>query len=473
MNRFNKISSFFLGLSFILFPKIVSAQVMLPSFADLVEQLSPSVVNISTVQKESLDDLDSNPLLNGADPFGTINVESPAHAALGSGFIIDDNGYILTNSHVIENASDISVIMSDNDVLPAKVIGFDKKTDLALIKIETTKKLQPVKFGDSDQIRVGDWILAIGNPFGLGGSVTAGIVSAKSRDIESGPYDNFIQTDASINQGSSGGPMFNLNGEVIGVNTAIFSTTGGSMGVGFAIPINLTHFVINQLKDNGEVRRGWIGVRIQQNSVDLSQSLGANRKQGVVVSSVNEQASAAKSGIEAGDIILSFDGIDIDNTKNFSRMVAETEIGKTVAVKIWRNQNEITLNVLIEEMPPEIIQPKLHSYNVPDQDIDYNQSAEVTGITFSNIDGDILDKFQLPSSSRGIIITNVNAQSDAASKGLKAGDIIRQIDRKEVYSIDDARGYIADAILEDYRPILFTIQNGEDIHFVAVKLKRT
>ena len=268
----------------LLWPRFSSAEIVgLPSFADLVEQLSPSVVNISTTPKDENTE-PHNEFLNGTTSDSDIFSSSPSgHVALGSGFILDEEGYILTNSHVIENASEITVILHDNTPLAAVLVGTDKKTDLALIKVDTNRKLTPVKFGDSDKIRVGDWILAIGNPFGLGGSVTAGIISAKSRDIASGPYDNFIQTDASINQGSSGGPMFNLQGEVIGINTAIFSTTGGSMGIGFAIPANQAHFVIKQLKEQGKVTRGWIGIKIQPHADDIAKSLDLNEKQGIII----------------------------------------------------------------------------------------------------------------------------------------------------------------------------------------------
>lgn len=275
------------------------AQVPYPSFADLAEKSLPSVVNISIKGDNNVENY--------------YNQSLSKHEALGSGFVIDEQGYIVTNFHVVSNASSIIVVLSDNTILEALLVGVDKKLDLALIKINTNKKLAAIKFGDSDKIRVGEWILAIGNPFGLGGSVTAGIVSAKSRDIESGSYDNFIQTDASINQGSSGGPMLNMAGEVIGINTAIFSTNGNSMGVGFAIPSNLAQWAINQIKKNGEVKRGWVGIKIQPSSSEISKSLGLKDNQGVVVSGVAENSPSQKAGIEAGDVILNFNGQAIDS----------------------------------------------------------------------------------------------------------------------------------------------------------------
>ncbi|MBP3346018.1 MAG: trypsin-like peptidase domain-containing protein [Alphaproteobacteria bacterium] len=322
-----------------------------PSFADLVEKLSPSVVNISTTQKpENLEGGDVVSLKNLPEN-KQISPLGQEHYALGSGFLLDEEGYIITNSHVIDRADKINVILSDNSQHQAKVIGTDNKTDLALIKIDTDKKLMPVNLGDSDKIRVGDWILAIGNPFGLGGSVTAGIVSAKSRDIESGPYDNFIQTDASINQGSSGGPMFNLDGEVIGINAAIFSTTGGNMGISFAIPVNNAKFVIRELKNSGSVKRGWIGVRVQPQLTEAN-SIG-NIPNGILISSVAEGSPAADAGIQAGDIILALNEQDMDSAQIFSRLVSESPVKGKITLKLWHNGQIENRIVNVEEMPAE------------------------------------------------------------------------------------------------------------------------
>ena len=288
---------------------IKEARAQFPSFADLTEKLTPGVVNISGFSNAQSED------------------DAAPSEALGSGFIIDSAGHIITNNHVIDKADSISVTLHDNTKLEADVIGTDPKTDLALIKINANRPLSPVTLGDSDKIRVGDWILAIGNPFGLGSSVTAGIISAKSRDIESGPYDSFIQTDAAINQGNSGGPMFNMSGEVIGISSAIFSTTGANQGIGFAIPVNLANWVISQLKQHGTVKRGWIGIKIQPNTPEISANLGINANQGVVVSGTSETSPAREAGLQAGDIILNFNNLPIDNTKNLSRLIAETPIG--------------------------------------------------------------------------------------------------------------------------------------------------
>lgn len=461
---------FLLSLCLLLTPGISQAQtVALPSFADLVERLSPSVVNISTTPRTDLPE-NGNAMLDGTAPLtnGIFGSDAAGHIALGSGFVLDTEGYILTNNHVIENASEITVILHDNTPLAAVVIGTDRKTDLALIKVDTNKPLTPVKFGDSDKIRVGDWILAIGNPFGLGGSVTAGIVSAKSRDIAAGPYDNFIQTDASINQGSSGGPMFNLHGEVIGINTAIFSTTGGSMGIGFAIPANLAHFVIKQLKENGKVTRGWIGVKIQPNAADIAASLNLPEKHGIVISGVNEDSTAKQAGIEAGDIILDIDGQKVGNTQSFSRLIAETPIGRTIKTTVWRNGQRLPKTIKIAPMP----EPAPTPAPVPQPLAQQPETDDFAplGLKLSNIDENVLDKYHLPQQNKGIAVTAVLPDSDAEKKGLKPGNIIIKIDKKDVFNLEDARNCIADAILENRRPVLLSVLDGNNnMHFVAVK----
>ncbi len=452
------------------------AQNVVPSFADLAEGLLPSVVNISTTHDKSeetdeVSDIDNNIETTVESIF---NAPKTNKVSLGSGFIISEDGYIITNHHVIDKAKAISVTLSDNSSAEARLIGGDSKTDTALIKIDSPRKLKAVKFGDSDKIRIGDWVLAIGNPFGLGGSVTAGIVSAKSRDIESGPYDSFIQTDASINQGSSGGPMFNMNGEVIGINTAIFSTNGGSMGIGFAIPVNLVDFVIKQLKKNGEVKRGWIGVKMQPYDADTAQSLGTDENNGVIISSVSENSSAARAGIQAGDIIFKFDGHLIDDTKNLSRMVAETPIGKNVDMEIRRNGIAQNIKVLIEEMPEDKPLPQTSKAEDREpvdmlQDENRNITAE-TGFSVEDISADNAEKYNLLPGEKGVVVSYVDKDSDAALKGLKAGDIITQIDKKTVLDGNDVQNYVSDALRENRRPILLQVKDGETLHFVAVKL---
>lgn len=463
------------GLS-LLWGSPVWAQQGFPSFADLAERLTPSVVNISTLHQPEENADGSENIFSSPNP--TIdrffNQKGNHQTALGSGFIISDDGYIITNNHVIDKAEEITVTLSDNSTEEAKLVGVDPKTDLALIKINTEKKLQPVVLGDSDKIRVGDWVLAIGNPFGLGGSVTAGIVSAKSRDIEAGPYDNFIQTDASINQGSSGGPMFDMNGQVIGINSAIFSTTGGSMGIGFAIPVNLAKWVVEQLKSKGEVKRGWIGVKIQPNSEEIAASVGLNAQEGVLVAGLNEGASAGAAGITAGDIILSFDGHAIDNTKNLSRMVAETEIGRKVKVELWRDKRRFPVTVDILEMPEET-EPAVGQSQAPKSqavsETEDDGMVEELDIRFSEITPELMDKYSLSAEAKGVVITEIRPGSDAEEKGLRPGDVVAKIDKKDVFTLANVREFVNEAKMENNRPVLLLVQDKGIVHFAALKLK--
>lgn len=427
-----------------------------PSFADLAEKLTPSVVNISSFSQSETENGEGN---------------TPLSESLGSGFIIDGNGYIITNNHVVDKAESISVTLSDNIKTEARVIGKDPKTDLALIKIETKRPLNAVKFGDSDKIRVGDWVLAIGNPFGLGSSVTAGIVSAKSRDIESGPYDSFIQTDASINQGNSGGPMFNLQGEVIGISSAIFSTTGASQGVGFAIPANLAGWVISQLKEHGEVKRGWIGIKIQPNTPEIADSLGISTNQGVVVSGVTEQGPAQKAGLQAGDIVLSFNRQPIDNTKNLSRLIAETKIGTPAPIEIWRSGQKQTLTVPIELMPEETpLSAAKETASDAAETPDNGESLNIIGFTVKEISPELAERYKLAPSTSGVVVTDILPNSDASRKGIKIGDIIVKIDKRNIIGESAFHEYVNDARRENNRPVLLAIQGQEALHFVAVKL---
>ncbi len=427
-----------------------------PSFADLAEKLTPSVVNISSFSQSETENGEGN---------------TPLSESLGSGFIIDGNGYIITNNHVVDKAESISITLSDNTKTEARVIGKDPKTDLALIKIETKRPLNAVKFGDSDKIRVGDWVLAIGNPFGLGSSVTAGIVSAKSRDIESGPYDSFIQTDASINQGNSGGPMFNLQGEVIGISSAIFSTTGASQGVGFAIPANLAGWVISQLKEHGEVKRGWIGIKIQPNTPEIADSLGISANQGVVVSGVTEQGPAQKAGLQAGDIVLSFNRQPIDNTKNLSRLIAETKIGTPAPIEIWRSGQKQTLTVPIELMPEETpLSAAKETASDAAETPDNGESLNIIGFTVKEISPELAEHYKLAPSTSGVVVTDILPNSDASRKGIKIGDIIVKIDKRNIIGESAFHEYVNDARRENNRPVLLAIQGQEALHFVAVKL---
>ena len=436
-----------------------------PSFADLVEELLPSVVNIST-QMKAASDSEKTEIEDVSPEFKRYFGKDDQQEALGSGFIIDETGYILTNNHVINDADSISVTLWNNTQAQARVIGKDDKTDIALIKIETAQKLIPIKFGDSDKVRVGDWILAIGNPFGLGGSVTAGIVSAKSRDIESGQYDNFIQTDASINQGSSGGPMFNMSGEVIGINSAIFSSNGASMGIGFAIPSNLAQWVAEQLKQNGKIIRGWLGLKIQPLEEEIAGLSG-----GVLVSDVSVGGPAEKSGIKAGDIIYSYNDRAVQNTKEFSRRVAESKIGSEGKIGLWRNGQKRDVNIVIENQESqektktglrvEIKKTEANGYEIPE-----------IGMTLAKITPELIQRYELPPQSNGMVITEIQAGREAEKKGLKVGNIIVKIDKKDVPTIEQVKEYLDEAKMEHHRPILIFFQDKDSLHFATLKLKQ-
>ena len=395
------------------------------SFAPLVEKLMPKVVNIST--EKNMPGMVEAPNIRSSNEF--INnyflQDEGGKSSLGSGFIIDSKGYILTNNHVIDKADKILVKLWNDKQFEAQIVGTDEMTDLALIKIETNEILDYANLGNSDDIRVGDWILAIGNPFGLGGSVSAGIVSAKSRDIDAGSYDNFIQTDAAINQGSSGGPLFDMNGDVIGIKTAIFSTSGASMGVGFATPVNLAKFVAEQLIAKGKVERGWIGINVTNNNQEIVLSDSQNFVGGVVVSTVKEDAPAAKSGIEAGDIIIAFNGKDVIDAKSFSRQVAETTENENIILRIWRNNQikDLTVKVTLRPEQPKQIATTKTNEEKPTGLIDD------LGLVIKEDNGKV-------------VVDEVLADGNAINKGIKSGDELQKIDNNYVVSIEDVKSFV-------------------------------
>ena len=461
------LKKFLFTFSFLFSTTSAFAQNGYPSFADLAEKLLPTVVNISTIQQtEKLDvpladDVDGE---EAAALLGTSS-ENEKRQALGSGFIIDEEGYIITNYHVIENASSINVVLFDNTEVEADIIGGDEKTDLALIKIEPPYKLQKAVFGNSDELRIGDWVLSIGNPFGLGGSVSAGIVSAKSRDIAAGPYDNFIQTDASINQGSSGGPMFNMKGEVIGINTALFSNTGNNVGVGFAIPINMAGWIAGQLEQTGHVKRGWIGVTIQNNSKETAERLGLQNTQGVIVSAIAENSPASKANLLVGDVILNLGDKEINVSKDFSRMIAESPIGKDVQLIVWRSGKIFPLSITVMEMP------SVSETKADEQSQTKDHILKQLGIKLAEITPDILKAYNLSPVTLGLIVVSVEANSDAAAQGIKKGDVILKMDKKDVMTIAAAEEYLTEAEQENNRPIMLLLQNQDQGTMAAVSLR--
>lgn len=461
------------------------------SFADLAARLSPSVVNVSSTQKFDEEEEGENPFEEMPDmpefppgsPFEDFFEEfmgkrgqglGPAlpAASLGSGFIIDaENGYIVTNNHVVKDADEVRVTLHDDSTIPAEVVGRDEKIDIAVLKVDTKKPLKAVTFGDSARMRVGDWILAIGNPFGLGGTVTSGIISARQRDINSGPYDDYIQTDASINRGNSGGPMFDLDGNVIGINTAIFSPSGGSVGIGFAIPSNLAKPVIDQLIQYGRTRRGWLGVRIQSVTDEIADSLGLDKARGALIASVTKGGPAAKGDFEPGDIILEFDGKPIDEMRALPRIVAETPIEKEVRVTLWRDGKERTTKVKIGELEKaeeDGLLTEGSGTTTPDKAKE--TKIEALGLSFTALTDTLRNGYNVPDDVDGVLITDIDPRGEAAEKGLRPGDVILEINQKKVTAPKDAADIIEKA-KKDKKPSILMLLNREgDVRFEALKL---
>ena len=452
------------------------------SFADLAAKLLPAVVNISTTQViKGREGGPEVPRFPPGSPFEEFFKEffdrqqgrgSPERRAtsLGSGFIIDPTGLIVTNNHVIADADEISVILHDDTRLKATVVGRDIKTDLALLRVEPKKPLTAVAFGDSDKTRVGDWVVAIGNPFGLGGTVTAGIVSARARNINSGPYDDFIQTDASINRGNSGGPMFNLDGEVIGINTAIFSPSGGSVGIGFAIPSNLAKPVVDQLREFGRARRGWLGVRIQTVTEELAQGLGLDKATGALVANATEGSPAQKARVEVGDVILRFDGKVVGEMRHLPRLVAETPVGKTVELEVWRRGKKVTLEVVLGEFPED---DKIAAAGAaPKKESHPGAVTSALGLMLSPITPLLRQRFKLDDAAKGVIVTDVKNGSTAAEKRVRPGDIVRKIgpNHEVVRTPAQVKEKIDEARKNEMKTILFLFEREGNPRFVALRL---
>ena len=445
------------------------------SFADLAEKLSPSVVNISTttvIEQKSRE----MPSFPPGSPFEDFfkQFEKPGGKkrkaqSLGSGFIIDKSGYIITNNHVIDNAEKIMVILYDDTSFEATVVGKDPKTDVALLKINPKKtKLSAVKFGDSNKLRVGDWVMAIGNPFGFGGTVTAGIVSARGRNL-SGSYDDYIQTDASINRGNSGGPLFDMNGNVVGINTAIFSQSGGSVGIGFAVSSNLAKQVTDQLKQYGRTKRGWLGVLIQEISKEIADSLGMKSVKGALVSSATEGGPAQKAGVKTGDVILKFNGIDIDTMKELPKVVAGTPVGKSVPLVILRNGKTITLNVVLGEL--ELAEKENLITKSSGNKKSKSKTFEKLGFVAEELSKSNVEKFKLKKIKAGILISSIKEGSVAQEAGLLPGMVIVRVGQIEVNSIDVIEDAIKNAIKQKRKAILLLVKVESGTRFVALELK--
>src|SRR5215831_11414413 len=459
--------------------------------ADVAEKVIDAVVNISTSQTVEAkgggggDGRGTIPQLPPGSPFEEFfddffknrrggkggDLQPRKTNSLGSGFIIDSAGIVVTNNHVIADADEINVIMNDGTKIKADIVGIDKKTDLAVLKFKPTKPLTAVKFGDSDKLRLGDWVIAIGNPFSLGGTVTAGIVSAKNRDISQGPYDNYIQTDASINRGNSGGPLFNLEGEVVGVNTLIISPTGGSIGLGFAVPSKTVAGVIDQLKQFGETRRGWLGVRIQQVTDDIADSLNIKPARGALVAGIDEKGPAKPAGIEAGDVIVKFDGKEIKEMKDLPRIVADTPVGKDVDVVIVRKGKEENRIVKLGRLEDG---DKLAALT-PNKDAAPPEKTIVQrslGLNLANMTEELRKRYKIKDSVKGVVITGVEAQSAAADKRLNAGDVVVEVSQEAVGDTDALQKRVDQLKRDGKKSALLLIANADgELRFVALSLQ--
>jgi serine protease Do len=451
------------------------------SLADLTEKVVGAVVNISastTVETRGR----TLPQLPPGTPFedlfeeffnrrGQGQGDTPRQRrsnSLGSGFVIDASGIVVTNNHVIGDANDISVIFSDGTKLKAEIVGKDSKIDIAVLRVKPDKPLKAVNFGDSEKLRPGDWVMAIGNPFGLGGSVTAGIVSARGRNIESGPYDNYIQTDASINKGNSGGPLFNMDGEVVGINTAILSPTGGSVGIGFAVPAATALPVIDQLRQFGETRRGWLGVRIQNVDDATAEALGLGLARGALVAGVDDKGPAKPSGIEVGDVIVKFDGRDIKDSRDLPRVVAATPVGKAVDVVIVRKGKEQTKSVTLGRLEDNERQASLSQ---PPLDVP-SATRRALGLELSGITDELRRRYSIKDTVKGVVVTRVDPNSAAADKRIQAGEVIVEVGQEPVASPADVTRRVEALKKDGRKSALLLVANAQgEVRFVAVSIE--
>ncbi|MBV9332080.1 MAG: Do family serine endopeptidase [Alphaproteobacteria bacterium] len=443
------------------------------SFADLSAQLLPTVVNIATTQTLKAGPQAALPNLPPGSPLEDLfkdllgpKPNAPRHVtSLGSGFIIDPTGYIVTNNHVIEDSDNVTATLNDGEILPAKIVGRDIKTDLALLKVTPRKPMAFAHFGDSESARIGDWVIAIGNPFGLGSTVTAGIVSARNRIINAGDYDDFIQTDAPINRGNSGGPLFDMSGNVIGINSAIFSPSGGSVGIGFAIPSNLAREVIAQLRQFGAPRRGWVGLRIQQVTEDIAEGLGLPTASGALVAEVTPNGPAAKAGIVDGDLITSFDGRTIGDSRAVPRIVASTPVGKTVAVDVLRKGHKLTVHLTVQRLEEGSPAPLKPGAATPAP----KSKLSALGLSLGLLDAGARQQFRLKANVQGVLVTDVAPDSPAANS-LKPGDVIVEIRKQPVRTPDDVSRHLeADARSGRKVEVMLVNRSGE-LSYVALRL---
>ena len=461
--------------------------------ADVAEKVIDAVVNISTSQTveakggSSGGDRGAMPQLPPGSPFeeffddffknrrggpggGSKGGEAQPRKtnSLGSGFIVDTAGIAVTNNHVIADADEINIIMNDGTKIKAELVGVDKKTDLAVLKFKPpAKPLVAVKFGDSEKLRLGEWVIAIGNPFSLGGTVTAGIVSARNRDINTGPYDSYIQTDASINRGNSGGPLFNLDGEVVGVNTLIISPTGGSIGIGFAVPSKTVVGVVDSLRQFGELRRGWLGVRIQQVTDEIAESLSIKPARGALIAGVDDKGPAKPAGIEPGDVVVKFDGKDIKEPKDLSRVVADTAVGKEVDVVIIRKGKEETRKVTLGRLQDDkAVQAAVKGKDEP---VEKPVTQKALGLDLATLSKDLRTRYKIKDTVKGVIVTGVDTGSDAAEKRLSAGDVIVEVAQESVANAADIKKRVDQLKKDGKKSVLLLVSNAEgELRFVAL-----
>ena len=464
--------------------------------ADVAEKVIDAVVNISTsqtVEAKGGDGRDAMPQLPPGSPFEEFfddffknrrgpggnskggdrgsDLQPRKTNSLGSGFIVDTSGIVVTNNHVIADADEINVIMNDGTKIKAELVGVDKKTDLAVLKFKPVKPLVAVKFGDSDKLRLGEWVIAIGNPFSLGGTVTAGIVSARNRDINSGPYDSYIQTDAAINRGNSGGPLFNLDGEVIGVNTLIISPSGGSIGIGFAVPSKTVVGVVDQLRQFGELRRGWLGVRIQQVTDEIAESLNIKPPRGALIAGVEDKGPAKPAGIEPGDVVVKFDGKDIKEPKDLSRVVADTAVGKEVDVVIIRKGAEETRKVTLGRLEDgdKAVQA---SAKTKDEPAEKPVTQKALGLDLATLSKDLRARYKIKDSVKGVIITSVDGTSDAAEKRLSPGEVIVEVAQEAVSNAADVKKRVDQLKKDGKKSVLLLVANADgELRFVALSVQ--
>lgn len=475
------IKRYILSLIIISISSIAFANPSINGFADIVEPLMPAVVNVYTVQYPKQTNIPGgrrNPFENMQDPFSKFfegfdlpfafdeMYTNPKATSLGSGVIISSEGYVVTNHHVIANADEVNIKLSDNTELPAKIIGSDQRTDLALLKVESKKTLPFVKFGDSSKARVGDWVIAIGNPFGLGGTVTAGIVSSKGRDISTdmmGIVDDFIQTDAAINSGNSGGPMFNIAGEVIGINTAIFSPSGSNIGIGFAIPSSTASKVIEQLKAHGKISRGMLSIKIQDLTPEIADAIDAPESQGVLVMEVDKGGAGDKAGLKSGDVIIKVGDMEVKNSRKLQIAIAEIPVNTNVSITVLRDGKKKELKCHIAEVVSE---HKVKKEKNPQSSSAPGSSYETHGVVFGNITGDWLGHGGMPSS--GVVVEQV--KQTASWKGLIRGDLILSVNQMAVDSVDDVEKIIKKASENKKKHVILFVRRSSNNFVLALPL---